>query len=133
MFGFSGKQFKNDLEDFVQKHGNTIVDKASTAIHVGINKLKEAAFPELKGWEKTSVKDGKYTYVIIMAGLKKENISVDVKDGHLIVVGKNSEGLIVVDFKQVIGKDTVDSAKLLDGIMTISLTVAPENSNIKVE
>ena len=133
MFGFSGKQFKNDLEDFVQKHGNTIVDKASTALHVGLNKLKEAAFPELRGWEKTPVKDEKYTYVIIMAGLKKENISVDVKDGHLIVIGKNHEGLIVVDFKQVIGKDIVDSAKLQDGMMTITLTVAPENNSIKVE
>lgn len=133
MFGFSGKKFFEDAEGFLSKNGSAIAEKLNTTGKETIAKIKETIFPELKGWAKTEVKDGKYSFVIIMAGVKKENASMQVKNGTLFVTGKDNQGQVIVDFQQNIGKDDVISAKLEDGVMNVVLIAAPETKDIKID
>lgn len=133
MFGFSGKKFFEDTEGFLTKNGSAIADKLNQTGKETITKIKETIFPELKGWAKTEVKDGKYSFVIIMAGVKKEKAKVKLINGDLFVTGWNTQNEVIVDFKQPVGKDEVSSAKLEDGVMTVILTVAPENKDINID
>lgn len=133
MFGFSGKKFFEDAEGFLIKNGSVIAEKLNQTSKETIEKIKETVFPELKGWAKTEIKDGKYSYIIVMAGIKKEKAKVKLINGNLFVTGWNSENEIIVDFKQTVGKDEVSSAKLEDGMMTVILTVGPENKDINID
>jgi len=133
MFGFSKDKFAKDAQDFVKNHGVNIAEKVTTQGTKLVNEIKEKIFPELKGYDRTPTVDGKYKYVIIMAGIKKENATVNVKNGILTVVGSNPQGGIVIDFKQPIGKDEVVTAKLEDGIMTVNLLEAPETKSVNID
>lgn len=133
MFGFSKEKFAKDAQDFVKTHGTTIAEKVTTQGTKLVNELKEKIFPELKGYDRTPTVDGKYKYVIIMAGIKKENSTVNVKNGILYVIGSKASGGVIVNFEQNIGKDEVISAKLEDGIMTVTLLEAPENKTVNVD
>lgn len=133
MFGFSKDKFAKDIQNFVTTHGVNITDKVTSQGQKIVTEIKEKIFPELKGYDRTPTVDGKYKYVIIMAGIKKENATVNVKNGTLFVIGSNAQGGVVVDFQQPVGKDEVVTAKLEDGIMTVTLLEAPENKTVTVE
>ena len=133
MLGFSGKQFGKEVENFLSKKGIAIADTLQKKGKETVERLKETIFPELKGWEKTAVVDNKYSFVIIMAGIKKENATVNIKDGVLYVTGTNSTGALLVDFQQTVGKDDVLSAKLEDGVMKVMLQCAPETKHVNID
>lgn len=133
MFGFSKEKFTKDAQQFVFTHGANITEKVTAQGQAIINEMKEKLFPELKGYDRTPTVNGKYSFLIVMAGIKKENSKVNIKDGVLNVIGKSNNAETIINFSQPVGKDEVVSAKLEDGIMTVTLTEAPEDKTINVD
>jgi HSP20 family molecular chaperone IbpA len=134
MLGFSGKQFVKEVTDFAKKNGVVIADKITTQGSDLVRKAQEKIFPELKGYSKTPTVDGEYKFIIIMAGIKKENAKVRKDNNNLFVTGwNNDKSQVVIDFKQHVGNDEIVSAKLEDGVMTVTLKESSPNKEVNID
>lgn len=79
-----------------------------------------------------SEKDGNKVLVFDVPGIKREDLNVEVTDGYLRINGKTGDRY--VNYSYVISDNYEQpSAKLEDGVLTITLTLKEQKKATKIE